>query len=431
MATVLIGTNARSGRKCYLDSRAAAAWAAFAVLAKAQLGIDVSTRLIKSDESASSSTSAATHTKPYVAVDLRLDGLTSRQIEQLVVLARECGFAGTWARIGAQWDPDHIHMVTGIDVDTPARYQVRAAVAGYNGLGSSGRQGRDHHPKPSAWRSASQGLAWARARIAEMAIETPWEPAPRPGAWRLAPSLVVLRDEINARWPSRAKTHDGTIGDKAHQGRVSGHNPDADGDVTAIDITTAGIDVELLMAALKADERVAFFIYEATIYSRVRGFAPRPNTGHRGYIHISLLASPDATYPTARRRWSKDNRDPWLGAAEADPPHLQPDNNGGGAMADITLSQADIEKITKAIWAHRAIPGHAGAWGVTMQENVPRTAARTVGMEETLARIEAKLDQLAVSLSVVAGQVTAPRLLVAFDGDEDDTDVLPVVEGGE
>lgn len=46
----------------------------------------------------------------------------------------------------------------------------------------------------------------------------------------------TLRNQINNRWKHRDKTSDGWIGDAAHQGRVSDHNPDSKGLVHAIDI---------------------------------------------------------------------------------------------------------------------------------------------------------------------------------------------------
>jgi hypothetical protein len=41
---------------------------------------------------------------------------------------------------------------------------------------------------------------------------------------------------VNKRWPRRDKRSDGWIGDKAHAGRQSQHNPDARGLVHALDI---------------------------------------------------------------------------------------------------------------------------------------------------------------------------------------------------
>ena len=44
-------------------------------------------------------------------------------------------------------------------------------------------------------------------------------------AWTLAPALKQLMAEVNARWPNRDRTTDGTIGDYKHSLTTSEHNP--------------------------------------------------------------------------------------------------------------------------------------------------------------------------------------------------------------
>jgi hypothetical protein len=53
---------------------------------------------------------------------------------------------------------------------------------------------------------------------------------------RLVAGGLTLRNQVNKRWPKRDKRSDGWIGDKAHAGRQSDHNPDARGLVHALDI---------------------------------------------------------------------------------------------------------------------------------------------------------------------------------------------------
>lgn len=56
----------------------------------------------------------------------------------------------------------------------------------------------------------------------------------------LVDCLVQLRAEFNQQNPTRDKRSDGWIGDAAHQGRQSDHNPDPQGRVKAIDVDTTG-----------------------------------------------------------------------------------------------------------------------------------------------------------------------------------------------
>lgn len=112
----------------------------------------------------------------------------------------------------------------------------------------------------------------------------------------LAPSLVTLRDEINARWLKRDKSSDGWIGDPSHAARPSDHNPDysAGGVVRAIDVDKDGIDMLDLLAVVVGDPRVAYVIFNKRIASATDDGQPwdwEPYSGentHEHHAHISI-----------------------------------------------------------------------------------------------------------------------------------------------
>ncbi len=119
-------------------------------------------------------------------------------------------------------------------------------------------------------------------------------------AARIAKSLDVLRSQVNAIWPNRAKGSDGWIGDTAHAERPSDHNPDARGIVHALDIThdpAHGLDAGKLaeMILAKQDPRLKYVISNRRIGSGPAGPSPgvwRHYDGanaHDKHCHFSVM----------------------------------------------------------------------------------------------------------------------------------------------
>lgn len=156
-------------------------------------------------------------------------------------------------------------------------------------------------------------------------------------SWVLVPCLVALRDEFNQLSPGRDRSSDGSIGDQAHAGSSSDHNPDETGstpsedadsvnEVHAIDVDKdgpwpAGFSMELAVQTIvlrhrnNRDDRLQNVIYNGRIWSRSWGWTARVYTGanqHRKHAHFS------ARYTSAQE---SDTR-PWglLNLVEDDMP---------------------------------------------------------------------------------------------------------------
>lgn len=129
------------------------------------------------------------------------------------------------------------------------------------------------------------------------------------GPWRVAKSLNVLLEQINAAYPNRSKVADGSIGDAAHAASVSDHNPDQYGVVRARDYThdpAHGFDAHAMADALIAsrDPRIKYVISRGRIASAtISPWAWRTYTGtnrHDHHAHVSVV-------PDSRA----DNTNPW------------------------------------------------------------------------------------------------------------------------
>lgn len=129
-------------------------------------------------------------------------------------------------------------------------------------------------------------------------------------SWELTIGLTTVTAEFNTVFPNRDKTSDGSIGDQAHQGSKSGHNPDRtgnaeykDGDakneVRAKDLdkdlrssVTMEQVVQYLVRRARAGIYVPFryLIYNGRIWSRTDGWKTRTYTGsnkHTQHLHLS------------------------------------------------------------------------------------------------------------------------------------------------
>jgi putative peptidoglycan binding protein len=121
-------------------------------------------------------------------------------------------------------------------------------------------------------------------------------------SWRLAKALDELRGEINAKWPDRDRSSDGSVGDLSHQARKSDHNPNSAGVVRAIDVDADGIPAAWLANHVRqrgqgGDGRLTpggYVIFNRRIASDVGGWNWRTYTGsnpHQAHVHISATTS--------------------------------------------------------------------------------------------------------------------------------------------
>jgi len=132
-------------------------------------------------------------------------------------------------------------------------------------------------------------------------------------SWRLAKSLVTLRDQVNTAYPNRSKASDGTIGDQSHASTSSDHNPNAQGVVCAFDITNDpanGFDAAKFVEIQRSNPHpnLKYMIFKGRIYSRKYGWVSRPNTGHDHHVHVSVgIGSDGKSLPG-----TYDDITPWI-----------------------------------------------------------------------------------------------------------------------
>lgn len=120
-------------------------------------------------------------------------------------------------------------------------------------------------------------------------------------AWVVDLGIRKLFTQINALAPNRSKASDGTVGDEAHQGTTSDHNPEATGDadapgnpdqqVDAGDIThdpAHGADMAEVTEGIRLsrDPRVKYVIFNRRIFHGTRDAARRGLTPYKWVAYV-------------------------------------------------------------------------------------------------------------------------------------------------
>jgi hypothetical protein len=213
--------------------------------------------------------------------------------------------------------------------------------------------------------------------------------------WRLATSLVTLRDQIDRTAPDRRRDSDGTIGDKSHRDRPSRHNPNDFDVVCALDVTddaAHGCPIHVIADRIRTDPHpeLAYVISNGRIASRKTGWAWHQYTGanpHKRHAHFAVGVGPDGEprppYDSAQR-WNIDG-----GGGDA----------GGVGVVPRTLRRGargpDVRGLQKVLLGAGHLPPGSddGVFG---------------------ARTEAATKRLQAQLGLVADGVVGPRTHAAI-----------------
>lgn len=217
--------------------------------------------------------------------------------------------------------------------------------------------------------------------------------------WRLAKSLVKLRDQINATAPDRSRASDGTIGDAAHRMRASRHNPNDFEVVCALDVTddpAHGCPIHVFADRIRNNPHpeLAYVISNGRIAGRSTGWAWHQYSGsnpHVKHAHFAVGVGPDS-----EPRPPYDGTQGWsFGGNGGD----GGSNNGKAGAVPRTLKRkskgADVKGLQKILIGagHLAAGGDDGVFG---------------------ADTEAATKRLQAQLGLVADGVVGPRTHAAI-----------------
>jgi hypothetical protein len=114
-----------------------------------------------------------------------------------------------------------------------------------------------------------------------------------------------LREQIDDLYIERSRKSDGWIGDTRHSSRKSDHNPDANGIVRALDITSDlgshpeeahALVEKIRKCAKRGDKRIKYLIFDGRISSPILNWKWRKYKGvnpHRHHFHVSFTTLGD------------------------------------------------------------------------------------------------------------------------------------------
>ena len=228
-------------------------------------------------------------------------------------------------------------------------------------------------------------------------------------SWHLAPSLAQLRREINARWPNRDKSTDGSVGDLSHAARASDHNPNSRRSVNAIDIDEDGIDAWGLVDLAITDPRVNYVIYERKIWQRKHGFKPRPYSGinaHTKHIHVSIIQSVAAEQNTApwgiAKIGASSSVKPSTGGSTNKPSTTNPNQSEEDEL--MALSKDTLKQITDATLGVNVT---ANGKSAPLVQHMAEAFVADKAQSAKLAELDGKISALSKQLAAIAKKVGA------------------------
>ena len=231
-------------------------------------------------------------------------------------------------------------------------------------------------------------------------------------SWHLAPSLAQLRREINARWPNRDKSTDGSVGDLSHAARASDHNPNSRRSVNAIDIDEDGIDAWGLVDLAITDPRVNYVIYERKIWQRKHGFKPRPYSGinaHTKHIHVSIIQSVAAERNTApwgiAKIGASSGIKPSTGGTTTKPSTTNTKPNPKSEEDELmALSKETLNQIATAVLT---VPVTANGKKAALVQHMAEAFVADKAQSAKLAELDGKISALSKQLAAIAKKVGA------------------------